>query len=47
MFRPLHWAIIMSQTVPQRRLYIVNGHVINEISLDDTSYANTTLYSLL
>jgi len=24
-----------------------HGHVINEISLDDMSYANTTLYSLL
>jgi hypothetical protein len=28
-------------------LTIVNGHVINEISLDDMSYVNTTLYSLL
>ena len=26
---------------------IVNGHVINEISLDDMSYAITTLYGLL
>jgi len=25
----------------------MNGHVINEISLDDMSYVNTTLYSLL
>jgi len=28
-------------------LTIVNVHVISEISLDDMSYANTTLYSLL
>jgi len=28
-------------------LTISNGHVINEISLDDISYLNTTLYSLL
>jgi hypothetical protein len=26
---------------------IINGHTINEISLDDMSYVNTTLYSLL
>jgi hypothetical protein len=89
MFRPLHWAIIRSQTHtwPENtpllsihtahtlhlvhnhthfthRLYtpniaydldfiilasltIINGHAINEISLDDISYVNTTLYSLL
>jgi hypothetical protein len=28
-------------------LTIISGHVINEISLDDMSYVNTTLYSLL
>jgi hypothetical protein len=28
-------------------LTIINGHAINEISLDDMSYVNTTLYSLL
>ena len=28
-------------------LTVINGHVINEISLDDMSYVNTTLYSLL
>ena len=28
-------------------LDIINVHVINEISLDDMSYVNTALYSLL
>ena len=28
-------------------LTIIKGHAINEISLDDMSYVNTTLYSLL
>ena len=26
---------------------MINGHVNNEISLDDITYVNTTLYSLL
>jgi hypothetical protein len=28
-------------------LTIINGHSVNEISLDDMSYVNTTLYSPL
>jgi hypothetical protein len=34
------WSILASLT-------IISGHAINEISLDDTSYVNTTLYSVL
>jgi len=47
MFRPLHWVIIRSRIVPQKRLYSVvfaTRFLLSRYQRD--LFANTTLYSL-